>query len=233
MGSDKGNGWIIAPMTQIISSHCDILDSTDRPIGLVADSHGNNSLLREAIDFLESMDAQTIIHLGDICDVQMPEVIDEAVDMLREHGVRAVMGNNEGSIIRGHKGNSGKLMRVDTVSYLEGLPYILRMGDFFFTHSTPFNWPAATRRPIASYLPFLAADDKPPFRILFRGHSHSPSVIEIKGERIGEVGVEPGKTITLHADRIHVITVGAVEDGLLALFLPDRDELRFFNINSV
>lgn len=220
-------------MNRIISSHCDILDSTDKPIGLMADSHGNNSLLREAIDFLKAMDARTIVHLGDICDVQMPEVIDEAVDMLREHGVRAVMGNNEGSIIRGLKGSFEKLIRIDSLSYLKGLPYILRMGDLFFTHSTPFNWPAATRRPIASYLPFLAADDKPPFRILFRGHSHSPSLIEIKGERIGEIGVEPGKTIPLHADRIHVITVGAVEDGLLALFMPDRNEVQFYNINSV
>ena len=233
MNSRKDNGWIDAPMTRMVSSHCDILDSTDSPIGLIADSHGNNAILRKAIDFLKAMDAQTIIHLGDICDVQTPEVIDEAVDMLREHGVRAVMGNNEGSIIRGLKGSFEKIIRVDSIAYLRELPYILRMDDFFFTHSTPFNWPAATRRPIASYLPFLAADDKPPFRILFRGHSHSPSLIEIEGERIKEIGMEPGKTIPLHGDRIYVITVGAVEDGLLALFMPDRDEVQFFNINAV
>jgi hypothetical protein len=58
-------------------------------------------------------------------------------------------------------------------------------------------------------------------------------VIEIEGERIGEIDVEPGKIIPLHVDRIHVITVGAVEDGLLALFMPDRNEVTFFNINSV
>jgi predicted phosphodiesterase len=233
VNSNKGKDWLINPMTSIISSHCDILDVVDGPIGLVADSHGNNSLLREAIGFLESMNAEMIVHLGDICDVQMPEVSDEAVDMLKAHGVMAVVGNNEGSIIRGLPGYLERVMRADTISYLRDLPYILKMGDFIFTHSTPFNWPAATRRPLASYLPFLAGDDKPPFSILFRGHSHSPSVIEIEGERIGEVDVEPGKTIPLHVDRIHVITVGAVEDGLLALFMPDRHEVRFFNINSI
>ncbi len=220
-------------MTSIISSHCDILDVTDGPIGLIADSHGNNSLLREAIGFLESMNTETIVHLGDICDVQIPEASDEAVDILKAHGVSAVVGNNEGSIIRGFPGNLEKVMRPDTISYLRDLPYILKMGDFIFTHSTPFNWPAATRRPLASYLPFLAGDAKPPFSILFRGHSHSPSVVEIEGERIGEIDVETGKIIPLQVDRIHVITVGAVEDGLLAIFMPDRNELRFFNINSV
>ncbi len=200
-------------------------------IGILADSHGDNALLGAAIDSLRALRAEILIHLGDICDVQAPDLLDEAVEILTANNVKAVLGNNETSIITDVLDNGSVSLREVTVSYVKGLPYIYQMGDICFAHSTPFPWPAATRRPIEDYYPHLIGSELP-FRILFRGHSHSPSIIEVESENICEVPVNGGETYTLLESRIYVITVGAVERGLFSLYDPHRNEVSFLSLSS-
>ncbi|MEA3223725.1 MAG: metallophosphoesterase family protein [Thermodesulfobacteriota bacterium] len=198
-----------------------MVDIAHGKIGLIADSHSKNSLMLTAIHTLRAMGASTFIHLGDICDSLMPENLDEAVEILNRYKVKAILGNNEYMLISEYLLNHADGLKEATISFLKELPYTIVAGEICFTHSLPFDWPAATRRPIKEYLPVLMESNRPhPHRIIFRGHSHSPSVIEIEDGCMEELTLDPGEKITLYKERIYVITVGAVENGACALFDP-------------
>lgn len=216
------------------SGYSDFMPGTaEWPIGLLADSHNNNSLMTDTIKYLKSAGAQTLVHLGDVFDSQVPDNIDETVDILKKYDVRAVLGNNEITILRGFLKGYTNEVREASVSFLNSLPYILKIDDIWFAHSLPFDWGAATRWPITELLPQLLKGGPIPFRILFRGHSHSPSIIEIEDKKSNDIPVKPGESIKLHPDRLYVITVGAVEDGLCALFIPENNEIKFFSFTQV
>lgn len=201
-------------------------------IGLIADSHGKISQMLDAIKTLKDMGAATIIHLGDICDSLRPECLDEAVEILHRYKVKAVLGNNEYILITEYLANHADGFNDIVVSFLKELPYTLNIGDFCFTHSIPFNWPAATNRPLTEYLPRLLENGSPPFKVLFRGHSHTPSVIEIEGGCSKEIGLKSGDKIALDKDRIYVVNVGAIEDGAFALFDPINHEFNSLTFTS-
>ena len=99
------------------------------PIGIIADSHGKNELLLQAILMLKDMDVQTIFHLGDICDSLAPLALEDAVPMLKEHGVRTVMGNNEYAIMVNHRGSHANSLSPEVLSFLSGLPYTITIDD--------------------------------------------------------------------------------------------------------
>ena len=192
-------------------------------IGLITDSHSMNSLMTKAIHILKDMGAKTIIHLGDICDSLTPEKLDIAVNILNKYNVKAIMGNNEYILTIEYLANHYNRFEKRTISFLKELPYTITAKDICFTHSLPYNWPAATRQPISEYLSILKGDNLP-FRIIFRGHSHTTSVIEIENECYTNLIVDLGKKIYLHKNRGYVITVGAVENGICALFDPINSE---------
>ncbi|MDY6933638.1 MAG: metallophosphoesterase family protein [Spirochaetota bacterium] len=197
-------------------------------IGLIADSHSKYSLMTRAIDILLDLGAEELIHLGDICDSLMPEKMDTAVEILNKYKIKAVKGNNECSIISEYLVNHPNTHEDSSISFLKKLPYTITLSNICFTHSTPQDWPAATRQPIANYLPIIKGNN-PPFNIIFRGHSHKTSVIEIKNDSIKNLVLEPSQRIQLQEDRIYVITVGAVEDGICALYNNENNELCFIN----
>ena len=203
------------------------------PIGLVADSHSHTALLLDAIRRLKEMGAKQIIHLGDVCDSLMPEALPFAVDILQSHDVQTVMGNNEYSIITDYTQEHQNGVTPELIGHLKKLPYVISMVNLCFTHSAPFRWPAATRRPITDYLHRLLLDEKPPFKILFRGHSHSPSVIEIKNGKANEFHVISGQRVSLKPELSYIVTVGAVEDSSCALFMPKTLEVQFIALGPI
>ncbi len=208
-----------------------MVTTMDTPLGLIADSHGDNDLLLKAIRTVIDAGAHTIVHLGDICDSLAPNSAEDAVKILKEHAVRGVMGNNEYSIISEHHNEHVKNVSQEIHTYLSNLPYIMTMGPVWFTHSAPFKWPAATRRPIMDFLPHLLEHGGPPFEILFRGHSHRQSIIEIDGSEIKKIPVHAGSKQYLSRNRRYVITIGAVEEASSALFLPDEHAVLFLTID--
>ena len=205
----------------------------NNPIGLIADSHGQNDLLQRAIRTVRQNGAETIIHLGDLCDSLDPDSAEDTVNILQQNNIPGVLGNNEYSMISEHHNAHVQNISSYVLDYLSGLPYILELGPLWFTHSAPFEWPAATRRPIMDFLPHLIKQKPFPFEILFRGHSHSPSIIEIKNGEIKEIPVQSGKTLKLRRNSRYVITVGAVEEASSALFLPEEYEIIFLNIGRI
>lgn len=205
----------------------------EKPIGLIADSHGKNELLLQAISEVKEHGAEELIHLGDLCDSLNPHSAEDTVNILKENTIPGVLGNNEYSIISEHHNEHVKNISSAVLDYLSGLPYILNLGVLWFTHSAPFTWPAATRRPIREFLPHLVDRNNFPFEILFRGHSHQPSVIEMNGAETKKIPVQAGARLTLNRNRRYVITVGAVEESSCALFLPTEYELVFLNIGRM
>lgn len=202
------------------------------PIGLIADSHGRTDLLAAAIGMLEDMGVDQIIHLGDICDSLAPLALEDAVAVLQEHRVHALRGNNEYAILVNHQGERSNSLPAGVLSYLEALPYTITMGDVRFAHSAPFDFPAAASWPITEDHPLIDLAGIIDCRILFRGHSHTPSVVELDGKAMNRIPASSGFRMQFRRDRRYVVTVGAVEDELLAMFLPEEDEVRFLRLGS-
>jgi len=202
-----------------------------KPIGLIADSHGKNDLLLKSIQALKDAGAHTILHLGDLCDSLNPHAAEDTVKILKENSICGVLGNNEYSMITEHHNEHVQNISDDVMNYLKQLPYVMSFGLIKFTHSAPFNWPAATRRPIAEFLPHFIEKGGFPFEILFRGHSHQPSIIEIHNDQAKKIPAQAGKRQKLCRNRRYIITVGAVEEGSAALFLPEEHQVLFLTIS--
>jgi predicted phosphodiesterase len=203
-------------------------------MGIVADSHGDNRLLAAALETLKGLGARTLVHLGDMCDTLSPHLVAETLRLLKSHGVRGVRGNNECQMIHDLKSSRGPHIPGGGVpregAALEELPYVMSIGPFWFSHSVPYPFPAATRRPVSEFLPALLEDPAIPFSILFRGHSHRPSILEIRGRSWEKIPAEADKDIPLDGDQRYVITVGAVEKASCVLFLPGDRLVRFVTV---
>lgn len=202
-------------------------------IGIMADSHGNNDLLLRTIVTLKSMGAGRLIHLGDMCDSLVLHSIDDTLRIMKEHGVEGVRGNNECTILQDHRTAHGETNPADTVLLLNELPYTIRIGSLLFTHSIPLSFPAATKRPISEYLPLIVKDEGTPFSVLFRGHSHRPSILEIGSQPVKKIPIGSGKDIVLDRNGRYVITIGAVEAASSALFLPEEFIIRFIAMPKI
>jgi predicted phosphodiesterase len=192
--------------------------------GLIADTHSRNDLLETAIEHLRSLGAEKLVHLGDICDSHNPRALDDAVKILIRNNVLAVLGNNDYIVIA--DGMTDGLSE-DTVRYLKELPYTIRSGGITYTHSSPFEWPAATRRPISEFIPSLNPEKH---RLIFRGHSHTPSVVEIKDGIPHKIKIPADRTIGLEKGSRYIITIGAVEKSSAAIFNPEKYEVRFLEL---
>lgn len=203
------------------------------PIGIMADSHGNNDLLLRTIVILKSMGARRLIHLGDMCDSLALHSIDETLGIMKEHGVEGVRGNNECTILQDHRTAHGKADPAGAVPLLDELPYTIRIGSLLFAHSIPLHFPAATKRPVSEFLPLLAGDKGVPFSVLFRGHSHRPSILDISSQPVKKIPTGSGKDILLERNRRYVITVGAIEASSSALFLPEEFTIRFIAMPKI
>jgi predicted phosphodiesterase len=199
-------------------------------LGIMADSHGNNRLLAAAIRLLQSRGARTLIHLGDMCDTRVPHLVEETFRLLEEHGVKGIRGNNECQLAHdlGTSRDPGGLREIRRK--LEALPYVIVMDTLLFTHSAPFSYPMATRRPVSEFLPALLGDPGTPFSILFRGHSHRPSVMRITGQSIEKVPFEQDRALALDATARYIVTVGAVEKASSVLFDPGDRVIRFVTV---
>ncbi len=154
------------------------------------------------------------------------------MDILRDHRVKGVRGNNECNILHNSRDESAAGARQGPLAYLQGLPYTIVLGDLWFAHSAPLSYPAATRRPVSEFLPLFMKDRAFAFSILFRGHSHRPSILEIRGHTTEKIPVQPGVDIPLDRRGRYIVTVGAVEAASSVLFMPREYAVRFVTVQS-
>jgi predicted phosphodiesterase len=203
---------------------------TAKAIGIMADSHGNNLLLASTISTLRSLGAHTLIHLGDMSDTLAPHLMNETFRILARNNVLGVRGNNECQLLHDLHSARAENAPDEPLSLLSELPYVMNLEDLWFTHSAPYSFPAATRRPISEFLPMLLNDPGIPFSILFRGHSHRPAITGFTGQSSEKIPVEMDADMALDRNRRYVITVGAVEKASSVLFLPGDRIVRFITV---
>lgn len=204
--------------------------SKNPPIGIMADSHGKNDLLLRAINTLKSMGARRLIHLGDMCDSLSPHLIEETLSIMKDYGVEGVRGNNECTMIQDGRTAHRETGSQDMIHFLDELPYTIRSGSILFTHSIPMDHPIATKRPISEFMNLIMKEVDIPFSLLFRGHSHRPSILEIGNKSVKKITAGTGKEIPLERNGRYVITVGAIENASCALFLPEGYSIHFIAI---
>jgi predicted phosphodiesterase len=191
-------------------------------IGIMADSHGHRAATAAAIRLLKGRGADILIHLGDFCDSIHHDRAAEMVDLLLEHGVLAVKGNNDFLVEkmladeRRPPDAEGKKM----LAFLRDVPVLRVRGDIRFSHSLPFDTLRAFYEPIdtgntrrAEEL-FAEAD----FRILFCGHSHLPILFRKATGRVTREAIPAGRPLELERVARYIFVAGAAADGECALY---------------
>ena len=191
-------------------------------IGIMADSHGNPEMIATALAYFKARGCRYIVHLGDICDSVAYQRANRCVELLREWNVRCIKGNNDHAIVHNGMARHTGGIAPDTLAYLEALPLEIETTTALFVHSRPFTSllgmaamtgdidQAIVDRFIMHY----------PGKMLFRGHGHSP--------RVMDPGAQPGREVSpgahnhweLDSDRGYIVTCGALYKGLCMTWDP-------------
>ena len=196
-------------------------------IGLIADSHGRPDTIKNALTHLKDKRCDTIIHLGDICDTLFPETCDICIDIIRENKVIAVKGNNDHMLQLNQEGNPVSPVSQRAIAYLKNLSPVLEYDLAFFAHSLPYFdemgisciTRALGKQEISR---FLAA---PEYKILFRGHGHTPEIIWEKYGLFYKETISANQTIDLEPLLPCIITCGALTRGLCMIWDMENQKL--------
>jgi len=197
-------------------------------VGIMADSHGSLEAVEAAISMFHRQGCRWIFHLGDICDSQSSASSDACVQCLVRHKVKAILGNNDHIVTRTPPGN----IEPYTLRYLEGLPLERGFRAGVMVH----NRPDVARLGRSCLIGDIGAADLDGFvrdyseTILFRGHSHRPSVLPVQGAGSTAQPMVPGQEIRLDPRWKWVVTCGALEDGFCLTWHPDRMVLTAWQI---
>lgn len=193
-------------------------------IGIMADSHGSPEAIKAAIEFLRKKNCGPLFHLGDICDSHRPETANDCVRLLSKNDVLAIKGNNDYAILLNR---NRETVEQTTHQYLENLPLIREQGEAVFVHSLPFveelglsAMIGVMRTRIAQR--FFRESEK---KILFRGHSHSPEIIQQSNGKIQKRRLREGERIDLKRSLPCIITCGALTEGLGMIWSTEENSL--------
>jgi predicted phosphodiesterase len=217
-------------------------ETSGRCIGLIADSHGNLDATRQAIRLLKGRGADMLVHLGDFCDSILPSRTSAMIDLLQEHGVLPVKGNNDFLIenLLADERRHPDPARNGAIAFLRNVPVTRLLNGVLFAHSLPFDSLRAFYEPIdtGNTQRAMRLFSEAEFQLLFCGHSHLPILFRKAGDRITREQVLPGEKVPLHnagnalsgrgmtphkkeigsdTDRF-IIIVGAADEGECALY---------------
>ncbi|MBN1364880.1 MAG: metallophosphoesterase family protein [Syntrophaceae bacterium] len=149
-----------------------------RRLGLISDSHGNFQATEEAISILIDRGCEQVIHLGDFCDTNRRDRLEDIVRLFQKRGIIAIKGNNdylvELSLSNDSIGNHSDQKWM--YEFLKNVPMKVVKDNICFAHSFPFDYLRSFYEPIdvgSTQRAFLLFQQMP-YRILFCGHSHTP-----------------------------------------------------------
>lgn len=203
-------------------------------IGLVADSHSDLKALESAIQVLQKRGADSLVHLGDICDSLRLDLLRASIQLIQSHGLLAVKGNNDFLLENLILGQPREMARdsEDLLAFLQELPMTIVWGEICFAHSLPFDFLRAFYEPIdvgsverAQEVFRLTAH-----RVLFCGHSHQPVLFGCSGRDVRRDPVPIGRPVQLNPDERYILVTGAVAEGECALFDADAWSLERIRI---
>jgi len=189
------------------------------PIGILADSHGQVSLLETAIKILKDSGCYTIVHLGDICDSASMHTAKDSVDLIQYHNIIAVKGNNDHSVCV----SGNPLISKSTQLFLKELPLVVQIQNIVFSHSLPFEKELGLSCMIQNLNEFniqLLINHCASYTVLFRGHSHQPELIQSKNGDYERTQLKYPLDFELMRDKKYIVTCGAVLNSQCAIFYP-------------
>jgi predicted phosphodiesterase len=191
------------------------------PVGIMADSHGNAAAIDAALALFDDSGCRRVIHLGDFCDSESPATVNAAARPLMNTAVLTVMGNNEHALLKRGAAQSG--VDAGVRSFMAALPLQIAADGHLFVHNRPFP----DRLGLSCLMGVITpADCRRLDRrfhgvVLFRGHSHLPSVCRTGGRAISGGGLTGEKTV-LAPGCNWVVTCGALQDGWCMIWHPGR-----------
>jgi hypothetical protein len=188
-------------------------------VGIMADSHGDAAVIRQALDLLAAKGCGRICHLGDVCDSLEPQSAEACLEILIQAGVTILKGNNDHALAVALRGGStaGR-----TLARLEGLPMAVELEGALFVHSLPFTRELGPASLIGALGPaeaerFFAGFPQP---LLFRGHGHSPEIIWRRAGRAFAQPMAPGAAVELTGRLPCIVTCGALANGHCMVWRP-------------
>lgn len=202
-------------------------EETSATIGIMADSHGDPEAIGKGALFLKQRGCTAIYHLGDICDTTLFQTADACVAQMSNHGIFAVKGNNDHTLVIDARGRPGCGLRRNTLTFLENLPLSLTVGQATLVHSRPF----VRRLGLSAMIGMIGQHEardyfrKHPAGLLLRGHSHKPEMINQKGNEIRFSSLFTGQVIDLRKQRPCIVTSGALAAGLVMIWETESDRL--------
>ena len=191
-------------------------------IGLVADSHDRLEALATAVRILEERGAESLVHLGDICDSLRLDLLEDSVRLIRRHRMLVVKGNNDfmlENLLRCQPPESkGRFDRL--IDFLADLPMKIVWERVCFAHSLPFDHLRSFYEPIDVGSTQRAEDvfRLTPHRILFCGHSHRSVVFRLSGGKVYREQLPTGRPAELNPEERYIIVTGSVLEGECAIF---------------
>ena len=191
-------------------------------IGLVADSPDRLEALATAVRVLEERGADSLVHLGDICDSLRLDLLEDSVRLLRRHRMLVVKGNNDfmlENLLRCQPPDN--LDRFDHLAaFLGDLPMRIVWDGICFAHSLPFDHLRSFYEPIDIGTTQRAEEifRLTSHRILFCGHSHRSVLFRLSGGKVFRESFPAGQPLDLDREERYITVTGSVMEGECALF---------------
>jgi hypothetical protein len=190
------------------------------PIGIMADSHGKNDLHAQCDHGPEGPGGEAVSSTWEMYAIHsLPISLYEAMN-IPQNTTSVREGKQRERYTASQPGRASERPQKAALS----LSIISPTQSIWEAFGSPTLRPLPTRLPLKgpylSSFPCSPANDQPDFSILFRGHSHRPSILELRQGAIEKNPVQPGVDIPLDRSRRYIITVGAVETASSVLFCP-------------
>lgn len=206
----------------------------NKTIGIISDSHGNPESIEKAVLFFKKNRVEQIFHLGDICDSQISDTVDECVNIIIKNDIKAIKGNNDHAVVVNNINGHGRNITKKTLDFLQSLPFTLEYKTYLFTHSLPFVNELGLSAMIGSMnrekVEYFFNTTN--YDILFRGHGHTPGIYLFKDSKAKKIELEPGSDHNLSESCCYVVTCGALASGFCLIWHRDKKNIRCISFNN-
>lgn len=209
------------------------------PIGLLADSHGNQEAVMACIQRLQNTQViDRLVHLGDLFDSLKLHDLGELLTIIHHYRIAAVKGNNDFHVQTMLAGGSAVpvsvLQKTSVLSFLEKLPLKIADQNVCFTHSLPFDSIRSLYEPVDNGTTDRARQvfDQTPYHLVCCGHSHSPVLFRWRSGRVTRESIRIGEPVFLDAAERYIIVVGASDNGECGLLDYGRRTYERIRLNG-
>lgn len=187
-------------------------------LAVLSDIHGNLDAFREVLRDMDRFRVDQVVCLGDTIGYG-PEP-EEAVRLIRERAIPAVMGNHEMAVVkpqlqewfnpqaRESIQKTQALLSAETLLYIRGLPSAQIIDRFRFVHGCPPNSPFIYLYQLSERR-LMGIFRKSTEWIIFVGHTHNLKLICFDGHAVVQKPLRQG-IIPLREQNRYIVNAGSV-----------------------